>query len=177
MEQVELYDDNVQRTGLLMDRTVENMRELEGSGKNIPSNHICLFNSKGEMLIQRRARSKSYFGGYWDISAGGGTDSGETFAESAERELYEELGVKLEIKDRRPNLIYSFRYGYAAVFVEIVEDVELGNINSEVEEVKWVTQEEVLELLDNNNFIPYNKNFIGLLYDMGCGYKILNVIE
>lgn len=54
---------------------------------------ILLFNSAGELCVHRRTLSKALYPGYWDVAAGGMVGAGESYAESAVRELAEELGV------------------------------------------------------------------------------------
>lgn len=54
---------------------------------------ILLFNSAGELCVHRRTLSKALYPGYWDVAAGGMVAAGETYAESAARELAEELGI------------------------------------------------------------------------------------
>lgn len=55
--------------------------------------YIMLFNSAGELCVHRRTLSKAIYPGYWDVAAGGMVQADETYAESAARELEEELGV------------------------------------------------------------------------------------
>ena len=54
---------------------------------------ILLFNGAGELCVHRRTLSKALYPGYWDVVAGGMVTAGEGYAESAARELAEELGV------------------------------------------------------------------------------------
>ncbi|WP_338526350.1 NUDIX hydrolase [Pseudomonas batumici] len=54
---------------------------------------ILLFNSAGELCVHRRTLSKAIYPGYWDVAAGGMVQADESYAESAARELEEELGV------------------------------------------------------------------------------------
>ena len=54
---------------------------------------ILLFNSAGELCVHRRTLSKAIYPGYWDVAAGGMVQQGESYAESAARELEEELGI------------------------------------------------------------------------------------
>ena len=54
---------------------------------------IFLFNSAGELCVHRRTLSKAMYPGFWDTAAGGMVAAGESYAESAARELEEELGV------------------------------------------------------------------------------------
>src|SRR3546814_13756089 len=55
--------------------------------------YIMLFNSAGELCVHRRTLSKAIYPGFWDVAAGGMVQASETYAESATRELAEELGV------------------------------------------------------------------------------------
>jgi len=54
---------------------------------------ILLFNSAGELCVHQRTQSKALYPGYWDVAAGGMVGVDESYAESASRELAEELGV------------------------------------------------------------------------------------
>jgi isopentenyldiphosphate isomerase len=55
--------------------------------------YIMLFNSADELCVHRRTLSKAIYPGFWDVAAGGMVQANETYAESAARELAEELGV------------------------------------------------------------------------------------
>ncbi|QKZ02865.1 MULTISPECIES: NUDIX hydrolase [Pseudomonas] len=54
---------------------------------------IVLFNAAGELCVHRRTLSKAVYPGYWDVAAGGMVGAGESYEDSAARELHEELGV------------------------------------------------------------------------------------
>lgn len=54
---------------------------------------ILLFNGAGQLCIHKRTLSKALYPGHWDVAAGGMVAAGEEYAESAARELEEELGV------------------------------------------------------------------------------------
>ena len=56
--------------------------------------YILLFNSAGQLCVHRRTLSKALYPGYWDMAAGGMVLDGEDYADSAARELAEELGVR-----------------------------------------------------------------------------------
>ena len=67
--------------------------ELRERGEIGRGTFILLFNSSGELCVHQRTMSKALYPGYWDVAAGGTVGVDETYAESAARELYEELGV------------------------------------------------------------------------------------
>jgi len=68
--------------------------------------HILVFNSAGEVFIQKRSMNKDSNPGMWDSSAAGHLDSGEDYTHCARRELGEELGIQhpdsLEVLFRLP---------------------------------------------------------------------------
>ena len=55
--------------------------------------YILVFNAPGELFVQKRTMTKDIYPGYWDVAAGGVVLAGESYEQSAERELAEELGV------------------------------------------------------------------------------------
>ena len=57
------------------------------------ASYILVFNGAGELFVQKRTMSKDVYPGYWDVAAGGVVLAGESYEESARRELAEELGV------------------------------------------------------------------------------------
>ena len=69
---------------------------------------ICIFNSKGEMLIQQRVAEKKFFPSLWEISVGGCSIAGETSAMSAHRELQEEMGIDYDFTNTRPFFTINF---------------------------------------------------------------------
>ncbi|MCI5150292.1 MAG: NUDIX domain-containing protein, partial [Candidatus Electrothrix sp. MAN1_4] len=50
-----------------------------------------------ELFIQKRTATKDVYPSYWDVAAGGVVQAGETYEQSAERELAEELGVSAKL--------------------------------------------------------------------------------
>ncbi|XOV95279.1 MAG: NUDIX hydrolase [Bacteroidota bacterium] len=61
------------------------------------STYIIIFNSKGELLIQKRSEKKDLYPGYFDPTTGGVVQENESYERNAARELEEELGIK-EVK-------------------------------------------------------------------------------
>jgi isopentenyldiphosphate isomerase len=67
----------------------------EMRAKRLPhrSTYILVFNSQGELYVQKRTLIKDVFPGYFDVAAGGVVLAGETYEQGAERELEEEMGI------------------------------------------------------------------------------------
>ena len=56
--------------------------------------HVLVFNSHGQIFLQKRSMTKDRQPGLWDSSASGHVDSGEDYDACAVRELREELGLR-----------------------------------------------------------------------------------
>ncbi len=56
--------------------------------------HILVFNSKGEVYLQRRSAKKDTYPNRWTTSCSGHVDAGEDYDTAAIREMEEELGLK-----------------------------------------------------------------------------------
>jgi len=87
-ELVQIVDSNNTEIGLT---TRQEMR-----AKRLPhrATYILVFNSNGEIFIQKRTKNKDIYPGYYDIASGGVVLGGESYEMSASRELHEELGIK-----------------------------------------------------------------------------------
>ena len=57
------------------------------------ASYILVFNARDELFLQKRTETKDIYPGYWDVAAGGVVLAGESYEDSAGRELAEELGV------------------------------------------------------------------------------------
>jgi len=106
---------------------------------------IYLYNSKGELLIQKRGDHLRSNPGKWNESVAGHVDEGETYLQAAEREMEEEIGVRgVELKElkkiyteeagenkrKRFTMLYSGTY-----------DGEIRPDFDEVAQVRWVSPE------------------------------------
>lgn len=58
-----------------------------------PVVHLHVFNSRGEVYLQKRPEWKDIQPGKWDTAVGGHIDYGETPEEALRREVREELGI------------------------------------------------------------------------------------
>jgi isopentenyldiphosphate isomerase len=99
--------------------------------------HICIFNSKNELLIQQRQPWKDGRPDMWDVSAAGSALAGEDSIKAAERETREELGYELDLTGERPYFTINFQYGFDDFFL-VQRDIELGQLKLQHEEVKAV---------------------------------------
>jgi len=57
--------------------------------------HVLVFNSRGDVFLQKRSMKKDRQPGVWDSSCSGHVDSGEDYDQTTVRELQEEIGLVL----------------------------------------------------------------------------------
>lgn len=162
MELVDLYDENRVPLGRVAER---HAKKAPGEYRMVV--HVCIFNSLGQILIQRRSPEKRVWPELWDVSVGGGVDAGETSRQGAEREVLEELGYDLDLTGLRPAVTVNFEGGFDDFFV-VTRDLDLRDLRlqkEEVSDVRWVTLEEAMAMLDSGAFIPYPPSFLQFLFE------------
>ena len=128
--------------------------------------HICIFNSKGELLIQQRQPFKKGWANLWDVTVGGSVTTGETSQQGAHRELLEELGLDVNFEHTVPAISTTFRNGFDDLYI-LHRDVDISMLRLQPEEVqaaKWASKDEILSMIDAGSFIPYGKAFIEYLF-------------
>ena len=163
MELVDLYDENRIPLGRVAERHAP-----KGPGEYRIVVHVCVFDSRGRLLIQQRAPQKTVYPYLWDVSVGGGVDAGETSRQGAEREFREELGYPLDLTGLRPSVTVNFDRGFDDFYILVkdLDETALVLQKEEVSAVRWVTVEELLNMVDDGSFISYPKSFLRFLFDM-----------
>ncbi|GIV37808.1 MAG: isopentenyl-diphosphate Delta-isomerase [Cyclobacteriaceae bacterium] len=99
MEEVILVDPHDRQTG-----TMEKL-EAHRQGLLHRAFSVVILNSKGELLLQKRAPHKYHCAGLWSNTCCSHPRPCESTAEAARRRLKEEMGIDLE-----PRFVYSFIY-------------------------------------------------------------------
>jgi len=104
---------------------------------------VFIFNSKSELLIQKRAEGKMLWGGSWSNSCCSHPRRGEEIENAASRRIVEELGIACGLK-----YVYKFMYSAAfgnagserelcSVFVGRCDDDAVAN-EDEVQDFCWI---------------------------------------
>lgn len=128
--------------------------------------HICVFNSRGQLLIQKRQPWKKGFPGYWDLSTGGSALAGDDSRTAAQREVKEELGLDVDLSEEEVRFTFRFPNGFDDYWM-IRYDVELSELHLQYEEVadaRWADRDEVARLVQQGKFVPYY--FIDRIFDI-----------
>ena len=82
-----------------LDRPTGKMEKLEVHEKGLLHRAVTVyvFNSSGELLLQRRASGKYHCGGLWSNTTCGHPCPAEPTQQAAERRLFEEMGLELSL--------------------------------------------------------------------------------
>jgi isopentenyldiphosphate isomerase len=129
-----------------------------------PVVHLHLFNSKGELFLQKRVMTKDIQPGKWDTSVGGHVGVGESVEEALARESLEELGLKNFSAKFLKKYIWESPVERELVnsFYTISDEVTVTD-PGEIEEGKFWTMKEIMENLDKNIFTPNFENEFRML--------------
>jgi isopentenyl-diphosphate delta-isomerase len=120
---------------------------------------IFIFNSRYELLLQKRASSKYHSGGLWTNTCCSHPKEGEDTLDAANRRLDEEMGIKTSLRK-----VYDFiykaeldnqltEYEFDHVFYGVCDKDPILN-KDEAEDFKWVDMETL-----NNDIIKNEDNY------------------
>lgn len=149
MNQVILVDNN--------DFELGTMEKIEAHEKGLLHRAISvfIFNSDGEMLLQRRAKHKYHSGGLWTNTCCSHPYPGEKIMNAAKRRLKEEMGMECELTSAF-SFIYKVNLDKGMTEHEL-DHVFIGTTNStpeinreEVEDFKYLSIEETEKLIRSN---------------------------
>ena len=109
---------------------------------------IFVFNSKSELLLQKRAKSKYHSGGLWTNTCCSHQRDGETLEKAVHRRLKEEMGFDCELKEV---FTFTYRVKFDDGLIENEYDhVFFGKFDGkpepnpeEVDDWKWISLEEL----------------------------------
>ncbi|MDP3918526.1 MAG: NUDIX domain-containing protein [Nanoarchaeota archaeon] len=135
------------------------------------SAHVWIYNSKGEVLIQLRAKNKSIYPDRWDVSAAGHVDADEDVLDAAVRETEEELNLDLNKDDltffkvKKIHYTYNdlinneFYYIYFYKFDGNIKVLEIQE--EEVQEIKFISIDDLEQDLKDNpdKYVPQPDNY------------------
>ena len=129
--------------------------EMRAKGLPHRAAYILVLNSMGELFVQKRTMSKDIYPGYYDIAAGGVVLAGESYDESARRELEEELGIQ----DTELSAHFTFLYedGSNRVWGRVYSCTWDGPMTLQAEEVErgiFMAPQLVLALSKQKPFTP-----------------------
>jgi 8-oxo-dGTP pyrophosphatase MutT (NUDIX family) len=154
MEIWDLYDREGNRTGDTWERKFRSFQDIP-MGKYHLVVDILVRHKDGTYLIMKRDENKDVYPGYWEASAGGSAITGEEPFEAAQRELFEETGLKgydyelinVSFSDKSHSMFYSYVCETDADKDSIVLQ------EGETTDYKWVDRAGLIEYLDSDTAI------------------------
>ncbi len=113
--------------------------------------HVLVFNTRGEVFLQKRSMLKDTAKGKWDSSTSGHVDSGEDYDVTAVRELHEEIGLSVaqtperlfkidSCKETGWEFCWIYRCESEGPFVLHPEEIETGDWFTPEFVTKWVNE-------------------------------------
>jgi len=123
---------------------------------------ILVFNSRNELLLQQRAKSKYHCGGLWTNTCCSHPRQGEPLEQAIHRRLKEEMGFDCQLKE-------EFSFIYKATFDNGLTEHELDHVfighydadpvinKDEVEAFKWISLPDLREdmLANPEKYTPW----------------------
>lgn len=140
-EPIEVVDENCQPLGVLSRGMVH------AWGLFHRSVHIFLFNSKGEIYLQKGNLDREENPGLWSSSASGHLSPGEPISFAAQRELKEELNIKVKLQEvARVPPCQETNWECVTLFVAKTDKIPKPN-PSEISEGRFFSLQELESLI------------------------------
>ena len=127
--------------------------------------HIWIVDSKGRLLIQQRNPNLRLMPGVWAANSGS-AQAGEDSESAARRELFEELSIRTAPGE----LVYGGRMRRRNSFTDLwilYRDIDVSSLRLQKEEVaqaKWVTTEELIDMLEDRSFHHYGTAYFQFVF-------------
>jgi len=120
-----------------------------------PVVHLHVFNSRGELFLQKRPEWKDIQPGKWDTAVGGHVDYGETPEEALHREAREELGITHFTPVNMGHYVFDSRRERELVYVNrTIYDGEIRPSDEELAGGRFWTIEEIKAVFGKGVLTP-----------------------
>ena len=119
-----------------------------------PVVHLHVFNSQGDLFLQKRPEWKDIQPGKWDTAVGGHIDLGENVEQALKREVEEELGISDFTPERITHYVFESARERELVFVHKTTYDGPIHPSAETDGGRFWTVQEILDNLGKGIFTP-----------------------
>ncbi len=161
MNQIILVDEKDNQIG------VEEKLKAHLEGKFHRAFSVFVFNSKGELMLQKRAQTKYHSGGLWSNTCCSHPRPDKDITEEAKTRLKEEMGIDCELKeafstsynvkvDSQTGKLMEHEFDH--IFIGLSDDSPELN-PEEAEDWKWINPNELKKDIEENpeKYTPWFK--------------------
>lgn len=171
-ELIDVLDENGIKTGQVLTRSEVHKRGLWHKVVAV----VCV-DKRGKVLMQQRSQDVESYKGYWDISSAGHISAGQNSLIAGIRELEEEVGIQSKQEELKFLLQYKKSYKSSKEYIDnlfvdcyivqrdIIDINSVKRQQSEVEQVKLCSIDEIMELVNTKKVVPRER-----LYDELINY-------
>jgi 8-oxo-dGTP diphosphatase len=165
IEYWDILDSNRQKTG----RTIQRGKELEEGDFHLVV-HVWIRTSENRYIISKRKKDRPIFPGLWECT-GGSAVAGDDSLKTALKETKEELGIDLDPKNGRIIHQYNGTNKFSPNFVDVwlfEQRVDIEDIvcqETEVEEARIVSKEEILEMMKAKEFVSIFNVYLPIVFE------------
>ncbi|MDN5552527.1 NUDIX hydrolase [Prevotella sp.] len=130
-----------------------------GSKKLHPVVHLHVFNSNGDLYLQKRPAWKDIQPSKWDTACGGHIDLGEDVKTALKREVREELGITDFTPQDMGHYVFESAREKELVYVhKTIYDGEVQPSKEELDGGRFWSHDELLNNIGKNVFTPNFEN-------------------